>query len=143
MPYTISFEPAGGNIKMKKSLLEQVFFNLINNSIRYNDKPKTLVNISFHETPDFYKFAVSDNGIGIDATKLDNIFDLFTTVSTVAYFGHRGYWIGLSTVKKIVEAYDGSIQVVSAQVGGSTFSFTIRKLQFSAQLICDIGILAK
>ncbi len=108
-PYTISFEPAGGNIKMKKSLLEQVFFNLINNSIRYNDKPETLVNISFHETHDFYKFAVSDNGIGIDATKLDNIFDLFTTVSTVAYFGHRGYWIGLLTVKKIVEAYNGSI----------------------------------
>lgn len=112
---------------MNRTQLEQIFFNLINNSIRYNNKPVAKINISFLEEIDLYRFTVSDNGIGIPTEKQDKIFNLFTTATTADVFGVKGHGIGLPSVQKIVESYGGNITIASESDMGTVISFTIKK----------------
>ena len=126
-PYEINYNVKNVTIHMNKTLLDQIFFNLIDNSIRYNDKPITKINLDFKEDENNYYFTLEDNGIGISEEKLANIFDLFTTVATVDSFGNKGHGIGLSTIKKIIGLYNGNIEVASTLGEGTRFSFNIQK----------------
>ena len=66
---------------------------------------------------------IADTGIGISREHLPHIFDTFYKVNTDS----QGSGLGLSIVKKIVEAHGGKIWVESEQGRGSTFSFTLPK----------------
>ncbi len=112
-----------------KVQLEQIFYNLVNNSIRYNDKEIVQINIALSEDDNFYKFSFTDNGIGIARENHEKIFDLFTTLSEADNLGLRGSGIGLSTIKKIIENAKGSIAVSSELGLGTTFKFTIKKIR--------------
>lgn len=105
--------------------LEQIFLNLIGNSIKYNDKDETIIDLSVALEEDFYTFKVSDNGRGIPNDKLESIFDLFTTVGDCDREGKKGHGIGLSTVKQLVNSLGGTIDVASILGQGTTFTFTI------------------
>jgi len=109
--------------------LEQIFYNLINNSIRYNNKEIAQINIDLSEDNDFYKFSFKDNGIGIAKENHEKIFDLFTTLSEVDNLGLKGSGIGLATIKKIIENAKGSISVSSELGMGTNFKFTIKKIE--------------
>ncbi len=109
--------------------LEQIFYNLINNSIRYNDKEEVQINIEFTEDNDFYKFTFTDNGIGIAEEHHKNVFNLFTTLSSADNLGIKGSGIGLSTIKKIIENAGGSISVSSELGIGAEFTFTLEKIK--------------
>lgn len=54
--------------------LEQIFLNLIGNSIKYNDKEETVISIEAEIHKDYYQFKITDNGIGIPTDKISNIF---------------------------------------------------------------------
>ncbi len=112
-----------------KVQLEQIFYNLINNSIRYNDKEEVQINIEFTGYNDFYKFTFTDNGIGIAEEHYENVFNLFTTLSATDNLGINGSGIGLSTIKKIVENAGGSISLSSELGIGTTFTFTLKKIK--------------
>lgn len=114
-------------ITATKSVLEQVFINLVTNAIKYNDKEVTEIEISCHEDENFYHFSVSDNGAGIDAKQMHLIFDLYETLGTVDNKGNKGHGIGLSMVKKICQNLGGDIKVESEVGKGSCFSFWIAK----------------
>ncbi len=107
--------------------LEQIFFNLIDNAIRYGDKEVTTIDLYFTELENLYQFRVGDNGTGIPRDKLTTIFDLFTTVAGKDRFGVKNHGIGLPTVQKLVNVLGGSISVESVVNKGSTFYFTIPK----------------
>jgi len=107
--------------------LEQIFLNLIGNSIKYNDKVETVIDFELDKTPRSYQFSIKDNGRGIPADKIDHIFDLFHTVGEHDRDGKRGHGIGLSTVKQLVENMGGTIQVNSILGKETTFSFSIAR----------------
>ncbi|MEP7230786.1 MAG: GAF domain-containing sensor histidine kinase [Ginsengibacter sp.] len=125
--YNLDYPRNGENISMNKIQLEQIFSNLINNSIRYNDKDVVEIKISFSEAPQQYFFSITDNGIGIAKEDQEKIFTLFTTLPSEAKDSKAGYGIGLSTVKKIVERNGGMVTVQSSPGNGTKISFNIKK----------------
>ena len=101
----------------------QVFQNLLSNAVKYMDKPKGLIRVTCTEAEGAWRFAVEDNGPGIEEQYFERIFKLFQTLQSKDTYESTG--VGLAVVKKIVEMYGGQIGV-EAQVGkGSTFWFTI------------------
>lgn len=125
--YDLEYPRDGATITMNKTQLEQVFSNLISNSIHYNDKDVIQIKISFSEAPQQYFFSIIDNGIGIAKENQEKIFTLFTTIPLQAPDGKAGHGIGLSTVKKIVEINGGIVTVESTQGKGTKISFNIKK----------------
>ncbi|WP_417941209.1 sensor histidine kinase [Flavobacterium sp. RS13.1] len=101
---------------------EQLFENLINNSIKYNDKEKGFIEIGYKINKDnLHEFYVRDNGMGIDKAYFDKIFNVFTKLDSSG----NSSGIGLSIVKKIIQYYNGEIWVESDLGHGSTFFFTL------------------
>ncbi|WP_342667680.1 GAF domain-containing sensor histidine kinase [Aquimarina latercula] len=124
---TINFPEPNPSLKSNKSALKQIFFNLIGNSIKYNDKEHIIIDIEHSEDKVFYYFKVTDNGMGIPEDKIDSIFELFTTANGTDRSGNKGNGIGLSTVKKLVVTLGGCIKVKSTLGVCTSFDFSIKK----------------
>lgn len=114
-------------IEMNKTQLEQIFLNLLNNSIKYNNNPVIKIDIDFKEDKTFYYISLRDNGIGIAPEDQEKIFSLFTSLKFDDTFETKGYGIGLSTVKKIAQKYSGNVSVNSKPGQGSVFTVSIKK----------------
>jgi len=112
---------------VNKSALTQIFMNLINNALKYNDKDLRKVEIKFSKSEEFYFFAVEDNGKGIPKEKFEEIFSIFTTLETPDRDGNLGNGIGLATVKKLIESMGGTISLESVPGDGSKFIFSIKR----------------
>jgi len=97
--------------------------NLIENAVKYmGDQPEPRVEIGMRYDNHRRVFFVRDNGIGIDSHYQEKIFGLFEKLNPAA----EGTGVGLTIVKRIIEAHGGSIWVESEGVGkGSTFCFTL------------------
>jgi len=103
-------------------LLMQLFQNLISNSIKYRGKETPRIHVSAERDGEGWRFAVRDNGIGIDPQDADRVFGMFKRLhgSEIA-----GTGIGLAICKKVVERQGGRIWVESEAGRGATFQFTI------------------
>ncbi|MEO1801532.1 MAG: ATP-binding protein [Cyanobacteria bacterium J06629_2] len=112
-------------IETKAILLQQVLSNLLSNAIKYHPDKQGNITISVTEQEEFYQFCVADDGLGIDPQYHDRIFTIFQTLQARDTFESTG--IGLSIVKKIVEAQGGKIWVKSQLGEGATFCFTWSK----------------
>jgi signal transduction histidine kinase len=102
--------------------LTQIFSNLINNAIKYHDKPNGFIKVHFTDDDDHYTFYVEDNGPGIAKNYHDKIFLIFQTLNGSDTFESTG--VGLAIVKKILDDRNQHIFVTSEPGKGSTFSFT-------------------
>jgi signal transduction histidine kinase len=103
--------------------LQQVFTNLISNSLKYHDHPETgTVHIGCDDAGEFYLFSVADDGPGIDPEYHERIFVIFQTLTERDTLESTG--VGLAIVKKIVERQGGRIGVKSAEGQGAKFVFT-------------------
>lgn len=109
-----------------KSLITQVFNNLISNAIKFTNRGgKITITSNPNSASRFVQFTISDTGIGIkeeDLPKLFNVDSKFTSEGTA---GEKGSGLGLSLVKEIVEKHGGSISVESKIGIGSKFIFTL------------------
>lgn len=125
----------GGNIHYELNAVESIIFadkfhlsnilgNLVDNAIKYNqNKPEITVNT--FNLNNLIQVNVSDNGIGIPKEHLSKIFDTFYRVAKGNIQDIRGNGIGLSYVKKIVEAHGGNIMVESVPGTGSIFKIIL------------------
>jgi PAS domain S-box-containing protein len=104
--------------------LGQVFMNLIGNALKHGRAGGVVphVRVSAADAGRFVAFSVADNGPGIAPEYHDRIFVIFQTLA--ARDKVEGAGVGLSLVKKIVEANGGSIRVDSEEGAGATFIFT-------------------
>ncbi|MDQ3394716.1 MAG: ATP-binding protein [Bacteroidota bacterium] len=123
----ISYAKKLSKIKVNKISLQQILMNLISNAIKYNDKKDGEIRIEFDEDEVFYKFKVSDNGVGISAEYHKKIFDMFQNLNRLDRNKQKGTGIGLALVKNLVTQQSGEIMVESEPRKGATFSFTIKK----------------
>ncbi|SHM86438.1 cell wall metabolism sensor histidine kinase WalK [Chitinophaga sp. CF418] len=105
--------------KLNHDLLFQLFYNLINNAIRYN-KPDGSIHISDTLAADgSYTIAIRDTGIGIDPSDIDTIFNRFRKKNTI---DGEGYGLGLSIVKSIADYHGIRVKVVSEVGTGTTIN---------------------
>jgi light-regulated signal transduction histidine kinase (bacteriophytochrome) len=101
----------------------QLFQNLIQNAIKYNDKEAGIIEIGSSETETELQFYIKDNGIGIAAQYQSKIFDVFSKLHS----NDPSSGIGLSIVKKIIDLYQGKIWLESQENIGTTFYFSLPK----------------
>ena len=106
-----------------RTMLQQLFQNIVGNAVRYMDKDTGLIQIDFKEQNLFYQFSIKDNGIGIEKKYHDKIFKIFHFLNK----SKDSTGIGLSIVKKIVENHKGKIWLDSELGIGTTFYFTLKK----------------
>lgn len=119
---SINFDNRLPSIQTKKLKLQQVFQNLLTNSIKYIDKPVGEIALGHKEDGDFYKFYVRDNGAGIPRKDREKIFNLFETGDQDST-RESSTGVGLNIMKMHVEEQGGKITVESTPGEGSTFSF--------------------
>jgi len=112
-------------IFFEKTRIEQVFQNLLSNAIKFTNKPAAEIRIKCADDGKYWKFSVSDNGIGIEKKHYERIFRIFQTLKPRDEEENTG--VGLSIVKKIIESNNGKIWVESEAGKGSTFFFTLPK----------------
>ena len=112
-------------VLVDRTQMLQVFQNLVQNAIKYNDKPLVYINIGVVDEVDRFKFYVQDNGMGIAADHYERIFKLFQKLDANTRQDSSG--IGLAVVKKIVGKNGGEIWLESKEGEGTTFFFTLHK----------------
>ena len=104
--------------------IENVIRNLIENALKYSDDG-VVVTVSLSIRGEMMQVAVKDNGWGIAPRYQKKLFDQFYQVPRSEEQPHKGYGIGLTQAKYIINEHGGTIEVKSAEAEGSVFTFTI------------------
>ncbi|MFQ5602953.1 MAG: ATP-binding protein [bacterium] len=112
-------------VQFERIRIEQVFQNIISNSIKYIDKPRGVIKIASVECPDHWEISIEDNGPGIDEQHFQKVFQIFQTLTPQSDYENTG--IGLSLVKKIIENSGGEIWIESNIGKRTKFIFTVKK----------------
>ena len=109
--------------------LRRVINNIISNSLKYMDKEQGIITMNVRDVGDFIQVELGDNGKGIAAKDLPNIFDRFYRTDASRNSSKGGSGIGLSIVKKIVEEHGGKIWATSTEGKGTVMYFVVIKYQ--------------
>ncbi|HEY8164800.1 MAG TPA: PAS domain S-box protein [Gemmatimonadaceae bacterium] len=117
----INVQPGMPTVQSERVPLQQVFLNLIGNAVKHAGRPDAEIEIGWRDDDTMVEFAVQDNGQGIAPQFHERIFGIFQTLE--ARDKVEGAGIGLSVVKKIVEAKQGRVWVESEPGKGATFRF--------------------
>ncbi len=107
--------------------LKRVINNIISNSVKYMNKSKGVIDIRILDEVDAIRVEIEDNGMGVAAKDLPNIFERFYRTDASRNSSKGGSGIGLSIVKKIIEDHGGYIWATSKEGEGTCMHFVIRK----------------
>jgi PAS domain S-box-containing protein len=119
---TVSLPPEPVHLDADLTRLAQVFGNLLNNSAKYTEQGGH-IRLTATRERDLVQVTVQDNGTGIPAFALPNIFDMFSQVDRSIERSTGGLGIGLALVKGLVEMHGGTVEAASLGQGkGSTFT---------------------
>ena len=110
-------------VRMSDVQLQQLFQNLIGNSIRYRSSEPPRIHVACERERGELLFSVQDNGIGIDPQYKEQVFGIFKRLHSAAEYPGTG--MGLAICRRIVERAGGRIWVESQPGKGSTFFFTV------------------
>jgi len=109
-------------VRVDKMRIVEVLVNLIENSVKYmGDQPHPRIEIGYRSDEGQTIFFVRDNGIGIDPSQHDKVFELFYKVDNKT----EGIGAGLAIVKRIIEVHGGKIWIESGLGKGCTVCFTL------------------
>ncbi len=108
-------------INADKLHISNVIYSLLDNAVKYSKENKIDINISTENTPKGLQIKIADKGIGIEKEAKKLIFDKFYRVSTGDVHNIKGFGLGLTYAKMIVEAHGGTIKVESELNKGSQF----------------------
>ena len=112
-------------IKADQTHLTSVIFNLIDNALKYStDNPR--IKISTVQTDEGLEFSVRDNGVGIPEEHLGKVFERLYRVPTGNVHDVKGFGLGLSYVKAVVERHGGQITVESELGSYSVFNLKLK-----------------
>jgi two-component system, OmpR family, phosphate regulon sensor histidine kinase PhoR len=108
-------------IKADQVHFSNIIFNLLDNAIKYSkERPEVIIETENQGNTILIKF--TDNGIGMSKDTLNNIFEKFYRAHTGNLHNVKGFGLGLTYVKQIVDAHNGKIKVSSIVGKGSTFT---------------------
>jgi len=114
------------SLYVEKNRIREVFQNLIDNAVKYMDKPQGgQITVGYEPAGEFHRFSVADNGPGIPADQQDGIFCVFRRAAGPSACRVEGKGVGLAVVKSVVSNYDGLAWVESVPGRGATFYVTL------------------
>jgi PAS domain S-box-containing protein len=125
--FTVEVSPGFAAIHVCRMPLQQILMNLISNAIKHHDKKSGRIDVTVADRGTDYAFAVKDDGPGISPQFHDQIFKMFQTLKPRDQV--EGSGMGLAMVRKNIEVFGGTIELVSAEGEGSIFRFTWPKQQ--------------
>jgi len=119
--FTMALPPEPLELDADPTRLAQAFMNLLNNAAKYSDPGGSIELTASKESGDVV-VSIKDTGIGIDAERLESVFEMFSQVETALSRSRGGLGIGLSLTQRLVELHGGTVQARSAGLGrGSEF----------------------
>jgi signal transduction histidine kinase len=119
--FTMALPPEPLELDADPTRLAQAFMNLLNNAAKYSD-PGGSIELTASKEAGEVVVSVKDTGIGIDAERLESVFEMFSQVETALSRSRGGLGIGLSLTQRLVELHGGTVQARSAGLGrGSEF----------------------
>jgi signal transduction histidine kinase len=121
---TTSFLATNDRIFIDEMHFTNVIFNLMDNALKYCDKPLLLTVETWNDKKSIY-ISIEDNGIGISKDDQKRIFERFYRVSTGNTHNIKGFGLGLAYVKKIITEHKGHIKVESEPNIGTKFIISI------------------
>jgi len=101
-----------------------ILSNLIDNAIKYS-KENLVIKLTTHRTPRYFIIQIQDNGIGMSKETVKRVFEKFYRAHTGNLHNVKGFGLGMSYVKSVVDAHKGRIRVESTLGKGSTFTIEI------------------
>jgi CheY-like chemotaxis protein len=110
-----------------KIRLSQIIMNLVSNALKFTTDGEVSVSVQLEKVEGkkyFIRFEVSDNGIGIAPADQEKIFDKFVQIERKTD-DYQGTGLGLTIVKKLIEAFGSEIHLESSERKGSRFWFTV------------------
>lgn len=109
-----------------QTMILQVFSNLLSNAVKYSSKrDKPVIKVNGEDLPQEVIYSISDNGVGIDMSFGNQIFEIFRRLNNANLF--EGTGVGLSIVKRIVEKHRGKIWYESELGIGTVFYISFNK----------------
>lgn len=102
--------------------LRLIFGNLLDNAIKYSVAPDLRIEVEVSTGADEASAAVRDHGIGIPQEEQTGIFEEFRRAGNAAEGGSSGFGLGLAFVKELVDRYEGSVALESAEGRGTTIT---------------------
>jgi signal transduction histidine kinase len=116
----IACDPRIGTVKADAPRLRQVLFNYLSNALKFTPEEGSVKVTILREDPGFYRITVADNGVGIRAEDLPQLFTEFSQLGTAGKAG-SGTGLGLAITRQIVEKQGGRVGVESSPGRGSRF----------------------
>ncbi|WP_280949635.1 ATP-binding protein [Pseudorhizobium pelagicum] len=106
------------------TLLRQVWYNLIDNAVKYSrDREPAVISIDGSTADDVTVYSISDNGVGFDMAYVGKLFGVFQRLQRAEDFDGTG--IGLALVRRIVERHNGTVKATGEEDKGATFTFAL------------------
>jgi signal transduction histidine kinase len=120
----VQIERVEGTLEGDRELMEYVVYNLLTNAIKYSNA-STTITLACREDSSRLRLSVQDQGIGMDAKELRQIFQKFYRTKRAEASGEAGTGIGLSIVEQIVHHHSGKMEVTSQPGRGSCFTVVL------------------
>ena len=112
-------------VYIDKLHFSQIMINILSNSVKYTN-PGGKIDVTLEQLPSdraeygLYKFVIADNGVGMSKKFLKELFEPFSREETVTNSGIEGTGLGMSITKRMVDLFQGSIDVESEKGVGTT-----------------------
>lgn len=114
-------------VKMDLLQMRRVVMNILQNGIKYMDKETKHLDVTVENLESEVQIRISDNGIGIDASHLEHVFDRFYRVDESRSLETGGTGLGLAIAKQIVKQHQGRLEATSVVGEGTTMVITLKK----------------
>ncbi|WP_246476596.1 sensor histidine kinase [Salicibibacter cibi] len=115
-------------VKADREQLRRVVTNIVQNSLKYMDKERKMIEVYLKSEPHQVKVEIKDNGRGIAKKDILHIFESFYRTDTSRNSSTGGSGLGLAIVKKIMGQHGGKVWADSKQGEGTSIYFTLKKV---------------
>ena len=123
------YEVEDTNIYTDIGAFHTILSNLLDNAVKYNDKAQKEIVVTVKELTGDYSFTVNDNGNGNEKHHFPFHYDKFYRIAQGDRLDIKGYGLGLSHVKALLQQLHGSISISSIPGNGTTFIFQLPKYE--------------
>lgn len=133
-----------GEIGLDELRVRQLLINLLNNAVKFTPQGGCVIlKADINETEKIVQFQVIDTGIGIAQEDIPKLFQSFVQIDSRLNRQYSGTGLGLALVKRLLEAQNGQIQVISTLGKGSCFTVTLPYTSISVVAHSSISNLEK